>query len=285
MQELSAQWQAYKENNSQAARDELINAYSPLVRQVAGRLFIHLPTNANVDFGDLVGYGMLGLLDAMKKYEPGMGVKFRTYAVARIRGAIIDGLRTFDWAPRTLRQKARQIGAVITSLEKKLGRSAEDEEVAKALGLSRKEYEALLGQLAGLTIISLQQPLDAGEDDPVLLGEILPGSAEDDPDAGYEQQELLQSLTEAIALLPERERQILALYYYEEMTLKEIGIIMEISESRVCQLHTKALLRLRHYLEEKELIAGMERRKRPRQGPLPAPAHTRRSRQPAAAAR
>lgn len=245
-QDINAQWQLYKASGSDVARDSLVETYAPLVKQIAGRLQIGLPST--VEMGDLVGYGMLGLLDAMQKYAPDMGVKFETYASLRIKGAILDGLRAHDWAPRSLRQKGRQYAQAIAKLEGCLGRSASDAEIASSLGISVQEFEQTLGELSGLTLLSLEQPLDSDENTGVL-GDMLAQPVGSDPHSQIEKQELLAELAEAIDTLPERERLILSLYYYEELTLKEIGAVLEITESRVCQLHTRALLRLRAKLE------------------------------------
>lgn len=252
-QDWSAQWQAYKCSGSKAARDELVLAYAPLVRSVAGRMQIGLPPS--VEFGDLVGYGMLGLLDAMQKYQPELGVKFETYAATRIRGAMLDGLRAYDWAPRALRQKARQVSQVIGKLEASLGRSATDAEIATALSITITEFEHLLMELNGLALISLYQPLESTDEATGILANVLPDPQAVNPMTQYEKQELSIALTAAIEALPERERLLVALYYHDEMTLKEIGAILDVSESRVCQLHTRALLRLRAHLVAENIPA------------------------------
>ncbi len=170
----SEQWQSFKSTGDKAARDELALAYAPLVRSVAGRLQIGLP--ATVEFGDLVGYGMLGLLDAINKYMPSIGVKFETYAATRIRGAILDGLRAYDWAPRSLRQKARQVSQAIGMLEATQGRSATDAEIAAALNITVRDFEQILADLNGLALLSLHQPLDAGEESLGTLVDVTPES-------------------------------------------------------------------------------------------------------------
>jgi RNA polymerase sigma factor for flagellar operon FliA len=244
--DLHTQWQIYKATGNKDARDHLIVAYAPLVKQVAGHLQMGLPVSVEMD--DLVGYGMLGLLDACHKYQPDMGVKFETYAAMRIRGAILDGLRTIDWAPRTLRQKGRRIAQALAQLEAKLGRSATDQEIAEALEMSVTDLHDALYELKGLALASLDQPLE-NEDGTGVLGDTIAHSLEDEPEERYERHELLEELTAAIDTLPERERLVVSLYYYEELTLKEIGAVMGISESRVCQLNTRAILRLRAKLE------------------------------------
>jgi RNA polymerase sigma factor for flagellar operon FliA len=243
-----AQWEAYKLSGDDAARDALVGAHIELVKRIARRMQMGLP--ATVEYGDLVGYGMLGLYDALQKYLPEMGVKFETYATTRVRGAILDGLRVHDSAPRSLRQRGRQVTQVIAELQGRLGRNATDAEIASALGVSLAEFEKLLMELNALSLISLDQPLDSGEEGAgSTLGEMILQQEGPDPLAEVERQELLEELAQAIDSLPERERLIIALYYYEELTLKEIGAVLDVTESRVCQLHTRALLRLRARLE------------------------------------
>lgn len=242
MNDIDDQWKLYKSTGNDTARDTLIVTYAPLVKHIAGRVRISLP--ATVDGDDLVGYGMLGLLDALQKYVPAMGVRFETYASLRIKGAIIDGLRVSDWAPRSLRQKGRHMAQVIAQVEASLGRSASDAEIAQAMEISVEEFEHMLGELNSLSLMSLEQPLDS-DDNPGVLADMIAHPTDGDPAATIEKKELLHELTTAIDELPERERLILSLYYYEELTLKEIGAVLDISESRVCQLHIRALLRLR----------------------------------------
>jgi RNA polymerase sigma factor for flagellar operon FliA len=245
---LDVHWQAFRRTGDHASREALLEAYVPLVKQVAGQLHVRLP--ATLELGDLIGYGTMGLIDALHKFEPGLGVKFETYARTRIRGAVLDGLRVHDWAPRSLRQKGRQVQQALAELESRLCRSATDAEIAAALGISVTEFEVLLTQLNGLALVSLEQPLDAGaEGVGGSLAEVLPQSTAEDPHSRVEREERIEALAEAIDALPERERLVIALYYYEELTLKEIGAVMGVSESRVCQLHTRALLRLRARLE------------------------------------
>ena len=250
--EISVHWQTYKTSGDIAARDALLEAYLPLVKQVAGRLQVGFP--GSVEEGDLLGYGVMGLIDALEKFAPEMGVKFETYAQVRVRGAILDGLRVHDWAPRTLRQKGRRVKKVLAELEATLGRRAEETEIATALGLTLEEFHELLGELNGLVFLSLEQPLDADGESGTTWAEIMPQSSEDDPWKHIEHQERIEELAAAIESLPERERLVITLYYYEELTLKEIGAVMDVSESRACQLHTRALLRLRAHLEREKTL-------------------------------
>lgn len=237
-------WRAYKERGEEEARDRLILAYASLVKYVASRVAGGLPPS--VDFDDLVSYGILGLLDALEKFDPGRGVKFETYALPRIRGSIIDGLRHVDWVPRSVRQRARQLEEVLASLENRLGRAARDEEVAEALGLSLDDYHRLLQEVHGVTLFSLDELWGGGgTGERLALGQMIEDPAGGEPGEPVEQEEVRRILAEAVDALPERERLVIALYYYEGLTLKEIGQVLSVSESRVSQLHAKAVLRLR----------------------------------------
>lgn len=245
--EISACWEEFKQTGSARAREQLILHYVPLVKYVAGRVAIGLP--ANVDFDDLVSYGVFGLVDAVEKFDPGRGIKFETYAVARIRGAVIDGLRAIDWIPRSVRQKAKELEQTIAELEARLGRPATDREVSDSLGLTIEQYHELLAEVKGIALASLDE-IWAGEGDDdgtggVRFGEMIEDSASEDPSLAVESDEVRRLLADAIDQLPERERLVVALYYYEELTLREIGEVLGVSESRVSQIHTKALLRLR----------------------------------------
>lgn len=241
----AAAWEEYKQTGDRKAREALILAYAPLVKYVAGRVSIGLP--ANVDYDDLVSYGVFGLVDALEKFDTDRGVKFETYAVARIRGAIIDGLRSADWVPRSVRQKSKELEKTITALEAKLGRPASDQEVAAALGIGISEYHALLAEVKGIALASLEEVWsgDPDEEGKLRIGQMIENDASEDPTAHAEGNEVKRILAEAIDELPERERLVVALYYFEELTLKEIGQVLDVSESRVSQIHTKALLRLR----------------------------------------
>jgi RNA polymerase sigma factor for flagellar operon FliA len=221
--EIERAWNLFKRTGDRSAREVLILHYAPLVKYTAGRVAVSLPST--VDFDDLVSCGTVGLIDAVEKFEPERAVKFETYALARIRGAIIDGLRMLDWVPRSLRQKARQFEAVSQRLESSLGRAATDPELARALELSLDQYNDLVTELACTTLTSLDETW-RGEDDGderLRLGDGLADEAAPNPEDRAEQGELRRALAAAIDQLPERERLVVALYYHEGLTLKEIG--------------------------------------------------------------
>lgn len=230
-------------------RDRLINESLPLINHVAHRVAVRLPRS--VEICDLVNAGVIGLLDAVKKFEPERGVQFKTYAELRVRGAILDSLRDLDWAPRSLRKKSKDLERVYAGLEQKLGRSATDEEVCAELGGDINEFHSLVGQLHGLNIGSFE---DIGEKGDGNNGDNLlnyyADDGENDPYRQFERDELARILGVAIESLPERERLVLSLYYYEEFTMKEIGSMLGVNESRVSQIHTKATLRLRSKLKK-----------------------------------
>ncbi|HEY8426527.1 MAG TPA: RNA polymerase sigma factor WhiG [Limnochordales bacterium] len=241
-------WKRYKKSRDPELREQLILEYAPLVKYVAGRLAVMLPPH--VEFDDLVSYGIFGLVEAVERYDFERGVKFETYAAARIRGAIIDGLRSADWVPRSVRQKARALEKELVRLESHLGRAASDDEVAQALGMTVQEYDRLLAELSGASLVSLDEVwvADPEEESQLRLLETVSDSAAPSPEESLEERELERLVAEAIDHLPERERLVLALYYHEGLTLKEIGRVLGVTESRVCQIHTKAILRVRAYL-------------------------------------
>jgi RNA polymerase sigma factor for flagellar operon FliA len=226
---------------TESERDALINETLPLIKHIAHRVAARLP--ANIEISDLINAGVIGLLDAIEKFEPERNVKFKTYAEVRIRGAILDSLRNLDWAPRSLRKKSKDLEKIYSELTQKLGRPATDEEVCEAMGENIENFHALIDQVHGLTIGSFEN-LSDGEDSENYIN-YYPDDGSNDPYAKFETNELTTLLTEAIEDLPEKERLILSLYYYEEFTMKEIGALLGVNESRVSQLHTKATLRLR----------------------------------------
>lgn len=238
-------WKKYKENGDDKARENLIMAYAHLVKYIAGKVAIGLP--ANVDYDDLVSWGIFGLIDAIEKYDMSRGVKFESYALARIRGAMIDGLRATDWVPRSVREKAQRLERITARLEAELGRAATDTEIRKAMGLSRQQYEQLLNEVKVTALLSLDEPWSEGGSDgeKLRLVDMIEDDNSQDPSFRLEEEAVKEVLSQAIDALPERERLVISLYYYEGLTLKEIGRVLDVSESRISQIHTRALARLR----------------------------------------
>ncbi len=237
-------WHQYRSTKDQSIRDAIVKQYAPLVKYVAGKVSVGMPQN--VDFDDLVGFGVFGLFDAIEKYDPDKHVKFKTYAVTRIRGAIFDELRSIDWVPRSVRQKTREIDDTVQHLEAKLGRAATDEEVAAEMGLSIVQYNQMMLKVSGTSILSLNDVWYTGEDnDKISIVESIESPNSLRPDAIAEMGEMRRVIVEAISELPEKEKKVLVLYYYEDLTLKEIGKVLDVTESRISQLHTKAISRLR----------------------------------------
>ncbi len=238
-----ALWTEYKQTGSPELRDKLIVRYSPLVKYVAGRVSVGLPST--IEIGDLVSYGIFGLIDAIEKFDNQRAVKFETYAITRIKGAIIDELRSIDWVPRSVRAKARAIEKAYAKLEAQLLRTPSDTEVAAELGISEPELQAQFSQISFVGIVALDEVLAGGErGESTTLGDTIPDRHEG-PMAAYEVEEMKQILAGAINRLGDREKIVLSLYYYEGLTLSEIGQVLGVTESRVCQIHTKAVLQLR----------------------------------------
>jgi RNA polymerase sigma factor for flagellar operon FliA len=246
--ETQALWLEYRETRDQALRNRLILTYAPLVKYVAGRLGSGLP--AHVDEADLASYGLLGLIGAIERYDPRRDVKFETYAIARIKGAIIDELRAMDWVPRSVRSRAREIERGMGELEAKLGRAPSDEELARKLGISEEELEESLTDIARSSIAALDElwTVSGSGGDQIALIDTIEDESAPDPQGTLSQTELKEAIADAIARLPEREKLVVTLYYYEELTLREIGEVLGVTESRVSQLHTKAVLRLKSHL-------------------------------------
>jgi len=238
-------WQEFKKTRAQPARDRLILTYAPLVKYVAGRLGSGLP--AHVEEEDLVSYGLLGLINAIERYDPDRDVKFETYAITRIKGAIIDELRAMDWVPRSVRARAREIERAIAELERRLTRSPSDEEIASKLGITVEELEGSLTEISRSSIAALDELWTVGSSggDSVALIDTIEDTQGREPQSELAVSEQREALGEAIARLPEREKLVVTLYYYEELTLREIGEVLGVTESRVSQLHTKAILRLK----------------------------------------
>lgn len=242
-------WNKFNDSRDPAIREKLIIEYSQLVKFIAGRMSIYFASN--VEYDDLVSYGVFGLIDAIEKFDLGKGVKFETYASLRIRGAIIDSVRQMDWVPRTIRQKNKEIEKTYTEIENKYGRAATDEEVADKLSISIDELHKTLNNISMSSIVSLDEYLEQNYE----IGVELSYSNSDlRPERYVELEEIKETLAKSIDVLPEKEKTVVSLYYFEELTLKEISAIMKVSESRISQLHTKAILRLRGKLERHRTI-------------------------------
>ena len=237
-------WQDYNRLKSSEIREKLILEYAPLVKLVAGRLSMYL--GYNVEYDDLVGYGVFGLIDAIDKFDSLKDVKFETYASLRIRGAILDQIRKMDWIPRTIRQRQKKIDAVMREIEAATGREATDEEIAEKLGISEDEYTEWQSQMKITGVVSLNEYLDAGG--PEIAADKHTSQDFQAPEDVVEQVEIKEKLKEALENLTEKESKVVVLYYYEDLTLKEISQILEVSESRVSQLHTKALVKMKKTL-------------------------------------
>ncbi len=224
--------------------EQIVKEYAPMIKYVANRIALRLPPHIEVD--DLVSVGVLGLIDAIEKYDPTRGAKFKTYAEFRVRGAILDELRSLDWVPRSVRQKASEVDQVSQRLQAKLGRPPEDEELAEALGVSLEDFFNTLNETRSMPMLSLDDlgiPKDSGEQQSLL--DCLAGKGDADPQMQLRLTELKEIIAKAIDTLPEKERLMISLYYYEELTMKEIGEVLGITESRVSQIHSKAVFRLR----------------------------------------
>jgi len=241
-----ALWRAYRAEPTQARRDRLIVRYAPLVKYVAGRMAVGMP--ANVDRADLASYGMFGLIDAIEKFDVDTGYKFETYGVRRIRGAIVDELRSIDWVPRSVRRKARQIERAIGELEKRLQRSPTDQELADQLGLTMNELDRDLGQISMTSIAALDGAL-SGDTEGLSLVDTIPDHDQQTPDEALDEQAMRALLKDALHALPPREQQVIALYYFEGLTLSQIGEVLGVTESRVSQIHSKVILSLRSRLQ------------------------------------
>jgi len=231
-------WLKYKETKSVDLRNALAEHYLPLVKLVCGRLAMSLPPHLDRD--DLLSSGFFGLLDAIDRFDPARNIKFETYAGVRVRGAMLDYLRSKDWIPVSMRQRIRKYEQTVCRLENELGRAATDKELAEALGISIEELQTLISQCNSATVIPLEEYLQSDSNDAV----------DTNPANSTELFELKDTLAKAIDRLPEKERTVVSLYYYEELTLKEISLIMHLTEARISQLHTKAIFRMRGYLAQ-----------------------------------
>lgn len=248
--EVESAWVDYKSNGSAEARDRLILHFSPLVKYVAGRVAVGLPTN--IEQADLISYGIFGLIDAIEKYELARGIKFETYAISRIRGAIIDELRAIDWVPRSVRFKAREVEKAYTNLENKLKRPPSDSEIADEMDITVDELNNIYTQLSTVSLVALDElmTVEGQKGDRLSLVETLEDTRATGPLEAFEAEEMKQILTEAVNRLPEREKIVVTLYYYEGLTLAQIGQVLGVTESRICQMHTKAVLALRGKISE-----------------------------------
>ncbi|MBK9473357.1 MAG: FliA/WhiG family RNA polymerase sigma factor [bacterium] len=244
-------WRHYRRENCQDARRDLVDLHARIVKYVAGRMAIGLPHY--VEFNDLISAGLLGLLQAIDNFDPERGIKFETYAIPRIRGAILDELRSQDWFPRSLRRKAKMLEEAYGTLEVQLGRPATDAEVAKRLSIDISELDGMLGEVAVATIVSLDADTSGDDsENSTSLGDYLADSRTEDIEKVIARQEMKELIGSRMAELPEKEQLVLVLYYYEELTLKEIGEILDVTESRVCQIHTRAIMRLKGKIDRHE---------------------------------
>ncbi len=236
-------WATYKQTGAQQLRDQLIVEYSPLAKYVAARIAVGLPRT--IEQADLVSYGMFGLIDAIEKFDTTRNVKFETYAIRRIRGAVIDELRSMDWVPRSVRTKARAVEEAYASLEGKLLRTPTDAEVAAEMEMSEPDLHDVFAKISVVGVATLEEVIGGGDrSEAATLGDMLADRG-DGPVAAYEIEEMRRVLSDAIKKLGEREKLVVALYYYEGLTLAQIGQIIGVTESRVCQIHTKVVLQLR----------------------------------------
>lgn len=233
-------WDSYARNKTPDIREQIIIEYAPLVKVVAGRLNMYLGNN--VEYDDLVGYGIFGLIDAIDKFDFAKEVKFETYASLRIRGAILDQIRKMDWIPRTIRQRQKKIDMAMREIETVSGRNATDEEIAVQIGITPEELSDWQSQMKITNIVSLNEYLEQGSEVPRERNESKQFA---NPEAELEKSELKEKLKEALEVLTEKEKKVILLYYYEELTLKEISNVMEVSESRISQLHTKGLQKMK----------------------------------------
>jgi RNA polymerase sigma factor FliA len=248
---IAVLWRDYKSSKDERLRERLILHYSPLVKYVAGRVGVGLPPN--IEQADLVSYGIFGLIDAIEKFDLERAIKFETYAISRIKGAIIDELRAIDWIPRSVRYKAREVEKAYAALEAKLHRTPTEAEVAAELGIKLEDLHTIFSQVSFVNVVALDELLSAGNDkggDKLSLVDTLEDTKAEDPVAAFETEETKYLLAKAINTLPEREKIVVTLYYYEGLTLAEIGQVLGVTESRICQMHTKAVLQLRGKLAD-----------------------------------
>jgi RNA polymerase sigma factor for flagellar operon FliA len=247
---IATLWREFKDSADPRLRERLILHYSPLVKYVAGRVGVGLPPN--IEQADLVSYGIFGLIDAIEKFDISRAIKFETYAISRIKGAIIDELRAIDWIPRSVRYKAREVEKAYAALEGRLHRTPTEGEVADELGISLDDLHTIFSQVSFVNVIALDELLNVGGErgDKLSLVDTLEDTKAEDPVQAFETEETKYLLARAINTLPEREKIVVTLYYYEGLTLAEIGQVLGVTESRICQMHTKAVLQLRGKLAD-----------------------------------
>ena len=250
--ELRDLWKKYKATGDKRARERLVLAYSPLVKYVAGKMGSGLPSY--VDDADLISYGLTGLISAIERFEPSREIKFETYAMSRIKGSIIDELRSMDWVPRSVRMRAREFERANAKLEHKLHRAPTDQELAHELDVTPEELQDHIQQISNSAVIALDELWSVSDSSggQVSLLDTIEDPNAADPEKSYDAVNVKEQIAEAISRLPEREKLVVALYYYENLTLREIGEVLGVTESRVSQLHTKAVLRLKSRLQEDE---------------------------------
>jgi RNA polymerase sigma factor FliA len=248
--ELREMWRRYKADGDQRARERLVVAYSPLVKYVAGRMASGLPPH--VEEADLISYGLVGLISAIERFDPGREIKFETYAITRIKGAIIDELRSLDWVPRSVRARAREIEKANAKLEHQLHRAPTDEEMASELHMTIDEFQEALLSISHSSVAALDElwTVSDASGDQVSLMDTIEDPNAPNPAHVIDVGDLKDRIADAISRLPEREKLVIALYYYENLTLREIGEVLGVTESRISQLHTKAVLRLRSRMQE-----------------------------------
>jgi RNA polymerase sigma factor for flagellar operon FliA len=227
-------------------KEKIVLEHTALIRYIVNRIAVRLPSH--IDLDDLHNTGVIGLMDAIDKYNPDKNCKFKTYAEFRIKGAILDQLRSLDWVPRSIRQKSRRLEQAYSEVEQRLGRSATENEIADSLGIQLEEFHYLVNQVRGISMVNLDELRASGDSDQPMYGDIFEDVKAENPFASLKTRELRQAVAECIGDLPEKERLVISLYYYEDLNMKEIGNVLGITESRVCQIHTKAVARLRSKL-------------------------------------
>ncbi|MFO7819722.1 MAG: FliA/WhiG family RNA polymerase sigma factor [Halanaerobacter sp.] len=243
-------WAKYKEDGSQSAREELILKYVPLVKHLVGKVIISIPDKYSFD--DLVNYGILGLMDALERFDYQRGIKFSTYAVPRIKGSIYDEVRKDDWVPQSVRKKSKQFTTALMKLEDQLGRKPTDEEIREELDLTIQQYQKMLSEINIPENISLEKIISFKDNDTLTIKDLVKDSKDEEPAQVFDYNKMKEILGSAIDKLPQKEKLVVSLYYYEDLTLTEIGKIMELTTARISQLHTKAIFRLRGYLGQKK---------------------------------